>query len=107
MNSNQENQGQENKKNKKGVEKRLEEMAREQLEDFNRQMDLPPGEFTEKDQMTSGILWVLMGLFLVNLEVKGVPWVAPLGWLITGTGLITMAVGWFLTSRKERKEKKK
>lgn len=82
------------------------EIPKKSLEDFNQKMDFPPGqEFTVQNQMISGIVWVLMGLVLINLEIKAMPWVSILGWLLTSVGLVTMAAAWVLICQEDRQKK--
>lgn len=74
------------------------------IEDHSKDMMDGQEKMTPSQWLAISLIWVIAGVLLVNLEIKAVPWISPLGWVLMIVGCINlMGVLALLHQRKKKK----
>ena len=74
------------------------------IEDHSRDMMDGQGKMTAGQWLAVSLAWTLLGVLLANLEIKMIPWIGLLGWVLMVVGCINLVgVMLLLKQRKIRK----
>ena len=64
----------------------------ELVEDHSRDMMGGQGRITSSQLLSISLIWILVGVVIVNLEIKAIAWISPLGWVVMLVGSISLMV---------------
>ena len=76
----------------------------ELVEDHSRDMMDGQGRITSSQLLSISLIWILVGVVIVNLEIKAIAWISPLGWVVMLVGSISLMVAKGL-AKQEKKNK--
>lgn len=76
----------------------------ELVEDHSRDMMGGQGRITSSQLLSISLIWILVGVVIVNLEIKAIAWISPLGWVVMLMGIISLIVAKGL-AKQEKKNK--
>ena len=74
------------------------------IEDHSRDMMDGQEKMTAGQWLGVSLAWTLLGVLLVNLEIKIIPWISLLGWVLMVVGCINLVGVMLLLKQRKRKK---
>ncbi len=74
------------------------------IEDHSRDMMDGQEKMTAGQWLAVSLAWTLLGVLLANLEIKMIPWIGLLGWVLMVVGCINLVGVMLLLKQRKRKK---
>jgi hypothetical protein len=74
------------------------------IEDHSRDMMDGQEKMTAGQWLAVSLAWTLLGVLFVNLEIKIIPWISLLGWVLMVVGCINLVGVMLLLKQRKRKK---
>ena len=68
------------------------DLPEQTMKNFNQDFAHLGEKLTGPRFMAIGMVWALVGVLIVNLEVKMLAWISPLGWFFIALGALSMGM---------------